>query len=174
MIHRDKYVNYLLHHNTDVSHDEHAFIDEDLCKFHEINETFLIFQGGYNPNQGGYGGGYPGQQPQVSPETQGIFGQVDKDRSGKINAQELQAALVNGKGQNFSDACCALMISMFDVDRSGTIDVYEFEKLFAYINSWLACFKAYDRDQSGSISEPELSQALSQVRKVKMCVNCKV
>jgi Ca2+-binding EF-hand superfamily protein len=112
---------------------------------------------------GGYPGGYPGQQQQVSPETQAIFSQVDKDRSGKINAQELQGALVNGKGQNFSDHCCALMISMFDMDKSGTIDVYEFEKLFNYINSWLNCFKAYDRDQSGSIEEPELSQALSQV-----------
>lgn len=99
----------------------------------------------------------------MSPETQSIFGQVDKDRSGKINAQELQAALVNGKGQNFSDNCCALMISMFDTDRSGTIDVYEFEKLFTYINSWLNCFKAYDRDQSGAIEEAELTQALAQM-----------
>ena len=55
------------------------------------------------------------------------------------------------------------MISMFDADRSGTIDVYEFEKLFSYINSWLNCFKAYDRDQSGSIEEAELSQALAQM-----------
>lgn len=88
---------------------------------------------------------------------------MDKDRSGKINAQELQAALVNGKGQNFSDQACSLMISMFDSDRSGTIDVYEFEKLFGYVNQWLNCFKAYDRDQSGAIEEAELSQALGQM-----------
>lgn len=55
------------------------------------------------------------------------------------------------------------MISMFDQDRSGTIDIYEFEKLFAYVNQWLNCFKAYDRDQSGAIEEPELSQALAQM-----------
>jgi len=116
---------------------------------------------GYNPGYGG--GGYPGQQPQVSPETQGFFSQVDKDRSGKINAQELQAALVNGKGQNFSDQACSLMISMFDQDRSGTIDIYEFEKLFNYVNQWLNCFKAYDRDQSGAIEEAELTQALAQM-----------
>lgn len=116
---------------------------------------------GYNP---GYpGGGYGQQQPGVNPETQNFFNQVDKDRSGKINAQELQTALVNGKGQNFSDQACVLMISMFDMDKSGTIDVHEFEKLFNYINQWLNCFKAYDKDQSGGIEEAELMQALSQM-----------
>lgn len=55
------------------------------------------------------------------------------------------------------------MIAMFDADRSGTIDVAEFEKLFNYINQWLNCFKAYDRDNSGAIEEAELMQALSQM-----------
>ncbi|CAO1347264.1 unnamed protein product [Diamesa serratosioi] len=109
-------------------------------------------------NQGGYG-----QPPQVSPEIQNFFNQVDKDHSGKINAQELQSALINGKGQPFSDKACKLMIGMFDVDRSGTIDVAEFEKLFNYVNQWLSVFKAYDRDQSGSVEEPELMQALTQM-----------
>lgn len=102
-------------------------------------------------------------QGQVNPEVQNFFNQVDKDRSGKINAHELQQALINGKGQPFSDSACTLMISMFDQDKSGTIDVYEFEKLFNYVNQWLSCFKAYDRDSSGSIEEPELGQALSQM-----------
>lgn len=85
-------------------------------------------------NQGGYGQQQP---PQVSLEIQNFFSQVDKDRSGKINATELQCALINGKGQPFSDKACNLMIGMFDVDRSGTIDVAEFEKLFNYVNQWL-------------------------------------
>lgn len=55
------------------------------------------------------------------------------------------------------------MISMFDADRSGTIDVFEFEKLFNYINQWLQCFKAYDRDNSGAIEEAELAQAFTQM-----------
>lgn len=84
-----------------------------------------------------YGGGYPGMPGGVNPETQRMFDLVDKDRSGKINAQELKAALINGKGENFSDTACNLMIGMFDTDRSGTIDVTEFEKLFQYINQWL-------------------------------------
>lgn len=92
-----------------------------------------------------------------------MFDMVDKDRSGKINAAELKAALINGRGDNFSDTACNLMIGMFDTDKSGTIDVTEFEKLFAYINQWLGVFKTYDRDQSGHIDEGELFQALSQM-----------
>lgn len=94
----------------------------------------------------------------MSPDVQNWFNMVDKDRSGKINAAELKAALINGKGDNFSDAACSLMIGMFDHDRSGTIDIHEFEKLYAYINQWLSVFKSYDRDASGSIEEAELYQ----------------
>jgi Ca2+-binding EF-hand superfamily protein len=88
---------------------------------------------------------------------------VDKDRSGKIDATKLQVVLVNGNGQNFSMTACNLMINMFDTDRSGTIDVVEFEKLYNYINQWLSVFKTYDRDQSGAIEEAELTQALTQM-----------
>lgn len=47
---------------------------------------------------------------------------------------------------------------MFDNDASGTIDVYEFEKLYNYINQWLQVFKTYDQDASGHIEEHELTQ----------------
>jgi Ca2+-binding EF-hand superfamily protein len=115
---------------------------------------------GYNPY--GAPAGYPGA-PQVNPEVQNFFNMVDTDRSGKIDATKLQSVLVNGKGQNFSMTVCTMMISMFDLDRSGTIDVYEFEKLYNYVNQWLSVFKTYDRDQSGAIEEPELAQALTQM-----------
>ncbi|EDS43671.1 sorcin [Culex quinquefasciatus] len=134
----------------------------------------MAYQGGYPGQQyggggyggGGYGGGYgapPPQQPGVSPEIQNIFRNVDKDNSGKINSKELQAALINGRGDHFSDTACNLMIGMFDGDRSGTIDLLEFDKLYNYINQWLHLFKTYDRDASGHIEEAELSQALTQM-----------
>lgn len=47
---------------------------------------------------------------------------------------------------------------MFDKDRSGHINLEEFDKLYTYINQWLAVFKTYDRDQSGNIDEQELFQ----------------
>lgn len=141
----------------------------------------MAYQGGYPGQQyGGYGqppqqqhpGAYPGQyggyaappqQPPVSPEIQNIFRNVDKDNSGKINSLELQSALITGRGDHFSDTACNMMIGMFDQDRSGTIDIYEFEKLYNYINQWLQIFKTYDRDASGHIEEAELSQALAQM-----------
>ncbi|CAD7014686.1 peflin [Ceratitis capitata] len=118
--------------------------------------------GGYNPYTPPPGA-FPPQNAQVSPQAQQWFNMVDRDRSGKINSNELKAALVNGRGENFSDSACKLMISMFDKDASGTIDIYEFEKLYEYINQWLMVFKTYDRDGSGHIDENELTQAFTQM-----------
>ena len=59
---------------------------------------------------GGYGGYNQPPPPQINPDVQNLFQSVDKDRSGRINAQELKACLVNGKGENFSDTACNLMI----------------------------------------------------------------
>lgn len=53
------------------------------------------------------------------------------------------------------------MINMFDRDRNGTISYPEFVQLWKYITDWLNCFKGYDRDNSGSISQHELQAALS-------------
>lgn len=47
---------------------------------------------------------------------------------------------------------------MFNRDKSGMVDIHEFEKLYSYINQWLAVFKTYDRDASGHIDESELTQ----------------
>lgn len=51
-----------------------------------------------------------------------------------------------------------LCLGMFNRDKTGTVDIHEFEKLYSYINQWLAVFKTYDRDASGHIDEAELSQ----------------
>lgn len=108
--------------------------------------------------------GYPnvGEVP-LSPEVQQWFQAVDRDRSGQIQWEELQAALVNGRGENFSPTACKLMIGMFDQDKSGSIGINEFQLLYNYINQWLTVFRTYDRDQSGSIEETELAQAFQQM-----------
>ncbi|GBP28274.1 Peflin [Eumeta japonica] len=110
-------------------------------------------------------GPYPSIGPGggISPQVQQWFYAVDKDRSGFITANELKAALVNANGQNFSDTACYLMIGMFDKDRTGHINMEEFDKLYTYINQWLAVFKTYDTDQSGNIEEEELSKAFTQM-----------
>lgn len=55
------------------------------------------------------------------------------------------------------------MIAMFDVDKSGTIGINEFQLLYNYINQWLGVFKNYDSNRSGSIEEQELSLAFQQM-----------
>ncbi|XP_047510160.1 peflin isoform X1 [Pieris napi] len=124
----------------------------------------MAYPGGGQQLEMGHGP-YPSMGPggTVSPQVQQWFRAVDKDQSGFITAIELKAALVNGQGQNFSDTACNLMIGMFDKDRSGHINLEEFDKLYTYINQWLAVFKTYDTDQSGHIDQPELSQALGQM-----------
>jgi len=51
---------------------------------------------------------------------------------------------------------------MFDTDRSGTIGFGEFAGLWKYIKDWQGVFRHFDRDQSGSIDNNELTQALQQ------------
>jgi len=122
--------------------------------------------GGAAPPGGGYGGaappggGYGGyqQQPQVRPEIMQWFQAVDTDRSGQITTKELQQALTNGNWSNFSEEACRMMISMFDRDNSGSINVTEFQGLFDYINQWRSSFAAYDQDRSGNINFNELKQ----------------
>ncbi|KAF7278833.1 hypothetical protein GWI33_007944 [Rhynchophorus ferrugineus] len=82
----------------------------------------------------------------VSPEIAQWFQAVDRDNSGEIKWEELQSALVNAQGEHFSDTACRLMIELYN-----------------YINQWLGTFKMYDRNQSGSIEEPELSAAFQQM-----------
>ncbi|XP_076627103.1 penta-EF-hand domain containing protein peflin isoform X1 [Colletes latitarsis] len=102
-------------------------------------------------------------QSQVNPEVQQWFAAVDRDGSGRITAVELKSALANGQGGTFSDTACNLMIGMFDKEKSGTIDLLEFQALYNYINAWLGVFRGFDHDNSGSIQETELSAALTQM-----------
>ena len=47
---------------------------------------------------------------------------------------------------------------MFDRDRSGSINVYEFRDLFNYINQWKSTFESIDSDRSGFIEYQELTR----------------
>jgi len=52
---------------------------------------------------------------------------------------------------------------MYDSDKTGTIDLQEFQQLFNYINQWKAIFESHDRDRSGRIEESEMAQAFQQM-----------
>lgn len=88
---------------------------------------------------------------------------MDQDRSGQIDAKELQKALVNGNWSHFSEEACRMMIDMFDRDKSGQINMQEFGALFAYINQWKGLFESIDRDRSGYIEQAEFTEALTKM-----------
>jgi len=125
--------------------------------------------GGGAPAQGGYGGQpYGGQQaygpPQgIDPNIYQWFLAVDTDRSGRINQAELLTALGNAPWARFSPETCRLMISTFDRDMTGTIELQEFQALFGYITQWRAIFDQFDRDRSGAVDANELNAMLTQM-----------
>ena len=112
---------------------------------------------------GGYNQGRPGGQGQGQDDIRSWFTSVDSDRSGQISPLELQQALVNGNMSKFSEETCKMMISMFDANKSGTIDMNEFGQLFSYVQQWRGIFMGFDRDRSGSIEAGEFTQALAQM-----------
>ncbi|PVU94046.1 hypothetical protein BB561_002838 [Smittium simulii] len=122
---------------------------------------------GQNQNAGGFrpAARPPPPNPQsMDPQQQQLyywFVAVDTDRSGVLEADELQRALINGDWSPFSIDTVRLMITMFDADLSGTIDFYEFCGLWRYIEDWKKCFRTFDRDGSGSIDRRELFDALN-------------
>ncbi|PVU90589.1 hypothetical protein BB559_000703 [Furculomyces boomerangus] len=138
------------------------------------------YGGAYGANTGygtsprpGYGGGYgsaparpapPPGPPNANPQQQQLyfwFQAVDTDKSGALEADELQRALINGDWSPFSIDTVRLMITMFDRDMNGTIDFQEFTGLWRYIEDWKKCFRTFDRDGSGSIDRQELFSALT-------------
>ena len=114
----------------------------------------------FQENCGYQGSGAPYAGGQADPQVVQWFQSVDQDNSGQIDAAELGEALENGDMNKFSEEACRMMISMFDSNLTGTIDVNEFGQLFQYINQWKTVFEGYDKDRSGLIDDAEYSQAL--------------
>ncbi|XP_019874773.1 programmed cell death protein 6-like isoform X2 [Aethina tumida] len=89
-----------------------------------------------------------------------VFSRVDKDRSGFINAEELQQALSNGTWSPFNPETVRLMIGMFDRRNMGQVSFDDFGALWKYVTDWQNCFRSFDRDNSGNIDRNELKTAL--------------
>ncbi|KAJ0952915.1 putative guanylate cyclase activating protein [Helianthus annuus] len=120
-----------------------------------------------NPNSSiGFGGGQYGYPPAPSfppgthPEVIRSFQMVDLDRSGFIDAKELQQALISAY-QKFSIRTIRLLMFQFrnplDPFRTGP---KEFADLWSCLGQWRAIFERFDRDRSGKIDAAELRDAL--------------
>lgn len=64
-------------------------------------------------------------------------------------------------GGSFSKDCCRSMLAMLDTDRSGKLNLEEFEVLMGDIYKWKTAFKQYDRNGVGRLSAYELREALN-------------
>ncbi|KAI0271101.1 hypothetical protein BGY98DRAFT_1189719, partial [Russula aff. rugulosa BPL654] len=98
----------------------------------------------------------------INPEILKQFRLVDADGSGTITAIELQTALKGGEWPPFEVDTVKLLMSLFDIDRNGTIDINEFDGLWKYIESWQGVFGYFDKNKSNTIDGDELEQALKQ------------
>lgn len=92
---------------------------------------------------------------------QRVFSKVDKDRSGRIEAPELQRALSNGTWKPFNPETVGMMMNIFDHTRTGSIGFDDFVALWNYINDWLRTFQDFDKDRSGFIDRNELRDSLT-------------
>lgn len=98
--------------------------------------------------------------PGTHPEVIRSFQAVDLDRSGFIDAKELQQALTIAY-QKFSLRTIKLLMFQFrnpsDPTRTGP---KEFAELWSCLGQWRAIFERFDRDRSGKIDLAELRDAL--------------
>lgn len=114
---------------------------------------------------GGYGGPYgypptPSFPPGTHPEVIRSFQMVDMDRSGFIDAKELQQALSSGY-QKFSLRTIRLLMFLFKNPNDALrIGPKEFAELWSCLGHWRAIFEGFDRDRSGKIDAAELRDGL--------------
>ncbi|KAJ8959429.1 hypothetical protein NQ318_022120 [Aromia moschata] len=104
--------------------------------------------------------------PKVSSSPDAAIKDVFRGFAGKdeeISWTELKKILdllLKGDKQEFSREVCRSMVAMMDSDRSGKLNFHEFFDLWEKIGMWRGIFRNYDLDQSGTISGPELREAL--------------
>lgn len=56
-----------------------------------------------------------------------------------------------------------MVTGMFDRHHRGTITFEDFGALWKYVTDWQACFRNFDRDNSGNIDGNELRTALTSM-----------
>jgi Ca2+-binding EF-hand superfamily protein len=89
------------------------------------------------------------------------FASIDTDKSGQLNAKELQKALALGN-LNFSLTDVDHMVRAFDATQSRTLGFDEFQRLHNFLVNVQGSFRTFDRDRSGKLSTDEINSALKQ------------
>jgi len=87
------------------------------------------------------------------------FDAVDRDRSGKLTATELQSIGFGAIGK-FSIETATELLKLFDLDGSGAIEFNEFSALNNFIIQIHGHFTSEDTDRSGNLNLRETTSAL--------------
>ena len=99
--------------------------------------------------------------PHEIAQLQGWFFQVDTDRSGAIDLNELSRAQWP-HGRAFDPSTLRRLMRVFDTDYSGTMSFFEFAALHKFVGTLQMAFQYCDRDRSWTLDPGELHMALSQ------------
>lgn len=113
--------------------------------------------------QGAEGGATPTENPRIA-QLRAMFTRL-AGSDGEIDSEELQDILTASFSKDmstsvFSIDACRAMIAMLDVDKNGTLNFEEFQKLLETIGTWKRMFFKFDRDRSGTLERNEVSQAI--------------
>eukprot|EP01133_Synstelium_polycarpum_P009275 gene9275-10878_t len=92
-------------------------------------------------------------------ELQTWFMSMDRNRSGHITNVELQYLVIGGTPLGIDTA--SKLIKVFDSNKNGAIDFYEYAALHQFVNLLHRCFVANDRNYSGTIDAQEIHMALA-------------
>jgi len=87
------------------------------------------------------------------------FQKVDTDRSGTIEAEELQQVAFDNVPLGIVVA--QKLVQVFDRDRNGRIDFDEYASMHKFLSHMRAAFLMADTDHSGRIEAPEILNALN-------------
>jgi Ca2+-binding EF-hand superfamily protein len=88
------------------------------------------------------------------------FAAVDQRNTGRIDAEELRAAL-SSSGSEFKASTAERLIRMFDKDNNNSISFQEFRAAHDFISSMASGFRSRDTDKSGTLEGPEVKEALA-------------
>ncbi|XP_014206988.1 peflin isoform X3 [Copidosoma floridanum] len=107
--------------------------------------------------------GFPGSCPQIHPQVQSWFANADIDGSGRISAFELHGFLNHIRSGMFSIETARALIAKFGHENKISVNIYESQALFDYINARLLIFNVYDHSQSGCMNGADLGAAFAQM-----------
>ena len=100
-----------------------------------------------------------------------MFNRVDTGNKGRIGIDQMQRVLINKNGKPFSFPLCFALVNMYDMTKTGTLDINEWAKLWDYLMFWKSKFDTVDRDGGGTISFTEFSNLILQNSPFKSIMN---